>query len=82
MATVLRGKDGEITHVHYDENMYLPKDEHRYVMETEITEPMVKKVYGNPEYVVMQLANGNKSAAMLKLQILGLNGFDYHAFYQ
>lgn len=82
MKTVLRNASGEITHVHYTANLYLTKGEHQYVTEAEITVPMIEKAYGNPNYVLSLIANGEKSAEMLKLEILHRNGFNYVAHFE
>lgn len=81
MQTVIRDREtNEITHIHYWKNIYLTKEDHQYVTETEITDEMVEAyAHANQNYVIQLIANGKKSIEELKLQILGKNGFDYKA---
>ena len=78
MKTVLRlGDSMEITHIHYDRNVFLPKEQYATVNETEITPEMVDNYLeeNEPSDIIANIVNGELTLPTLKLAILVKSDF-------
>lgn len=78
MRTVIRNDKGEISHLHYTSNLFLPKDEHALIEEQNISVNDVRNAFDKPDFVLAHILNGNADIKQIKLQVLMDKGFVFH----